>query len=410
MNCLHDTWQWIDDQRDVMTQRLMAWSAINTGSFNWTGIENLMREILPHFRALDASVEQIQLPPYEIVGHRGELLTVPLSSALVISRRPTAPMHVLLVVHLDTVYGPESPFQQSERLDENTLRGPGVADAKGGLAVMLTALEAVERTGKAEGLGWKVILNPDEEVGSPGSAALLKRSARHANIGLVFEPALPDGSLISKRKGSGNFTVVVRGQGAHFGRDPEKGRNAIHALAEMIITVTALADTIAGVDVNVGRIEGGGPVNIVPDLAIAHLNIRVDSTESERFVTDRIYRIVQRLGNSSGVRAALYGGFHAPPKPLDDRVLRLLKHLARCGQEIGLDLHWHPSGGVCDGNQLAASGLPTVDTLGPCGGDLHSPNEYVLIDSLTQRAKLTATLLLRYAAGELCLPRPQATA
>jgi glutamate carboxypeptidase len=279
------------------------------------------------------------------------------------------------------------------------LSGPGVADAKGGLVVMLTALRALERSSVASKLGWEVALNPDEEIGSPGSSRLLEEAAKRNHFGLVFEPSLPDGSLVGARKGSGNFTVVVRGRAAHAGRDFHLGRSAILTLADFITKLDASQSDFPGVTINCGRIEGGGALNIVPDLAIGRFNVRVTSAEDQSAVKRRINDLVQQASQRDGISVKLHGGFHSPPKPLDPKSSKLFDLAVACGKELGLNLQIHPSGGACDGNRLASAGLPVIDTLGPRGGNLHSDQEYLVIESLAERAKLTAMVLMQLAFG-----------
>jgi glutamate carboxypeptidase len=274
-----------------------------------------------------------------------------------------------------------------------------VADAKGGLMVMLKALEAFERSPWAENLGWEVLVNPDEEIGSPGSGALLVEAARDNHIGLVFEPSLPDGNLVGDRKGSGNYKVTVRGRAAHAGREPHMGRNAINALARFIVELNEASEN--GITINVGYIEGGGPVNVVPDLAACRFNVRVMTLEDQVYFEEHVDGLVREFNRLDGICLDLEGNFARPPKPLDNRTVRLLSHIAECGSDLGLTLDWRSSGGSCDGNNLAAAGLPTVDSLGPTGGGIHSAEEYVMIDSLIERAQLNALLLMKLGAGEI---------
>jgi glutamate carboxypeptidase len=279
-----------------------------------------------------------------------------------------------------------------------------VADLKGGLVVMLTALQALERSPYAEKVGWEVLLNPDEEIGSPGSAPLLEQSARRNHLGLVYEPALADGTLAGARKGSGNFTAVVRGKAAHAGREHHLGRNAIVALADFVGALDALNGRRPGVTVNPGRIEGGGPLNVVPDLAIVRFNVRVADAEQQTWVDQELQRLGAAIDAREGISLALRGRFGRPPKVLTSANLALFEMLAGCGAELGVGIRWQSTGGCCDGNNLAAAGLPNVDTLGVCGGRIHSSREFVLLDSLTERARLSALFLMKLGAGELHPP------
>ena len=397
-----DELRWIDAQRPELTDRLIRWSEINSGSFELAGLSRMERELCEAFAPLADNAEQLELPPARAIDSGGREIASPLGKALRFICRPQAPLRVLLSIHYDTVFAADHPFQRTRRVDEDTLIGPGVVDAKGGILVMLAALRALERSPVAGRIGWEVLLNPDEEIGSPGSANLLAEAARRNQVGLVFEPAMPDGSLVGARKGSGTFVTVVRGRAAHAGRDFQRGRSAILALAELIMTLRPTDRP--GVIINCGRIEGGGAVNIVPDLAIGRFNVRADSAEDQTWIEQFFRAAADRVGQTDGIRVELHGGFSSPPKPLDARSAKLMDHVLAAGRALGMPLSYQPSGGTCDGNKLAAAGLPVVDSLGPVGGELHSDREYVRLSSLTERAKLVALLLMKLAAGELSPP------
>lgn len=222
---------WIKGQQDHMVSLVERWAAVNSGSRNTAGLNTLLDLLIDDFSTLGGEMRSPSLPPQTMVDSRGEPTEVPVGKALSIVKRPSAPLKVFLGIHYDTVFQADHPFQECSRIDRDRLKGPGVADAKGGLAVMLTALEALERSPWTQNIGWEILINPDEEIGSPGSAELLRAAAKRNHLGLLFEPALPGGALVSSRRGSGNFTVVVRGRAAHAGRNPGEGRNAIHLLA-----------------------------------------------------------------------------------------------------------------------------------------------------------------------------------
>jgi len=407
MNDLFSSLDWIDTQLARMVEFVTTWSGINTGSHHLPGLEHFAITLATEFGPLGGAMEMIDLPAQEIIDGNGRIACKKLGRAIRITKRTSAPCQVLLAIHYDTVFAADHHFQTATMLDSNTLRGPGVADAKGGLVVLLHALLALERSDLATKLGWEILLTPDEEIGSPGSSELFTQAAERNDVGLVFEPALPDGSLVGARKGSGNFTAIVTGRAAHAGRNPEMGRNAILALADFIVRVHAMPALFPGVTVNVGHIEGGGPVNIVPDLAIARFNIRADSLDQQHLAETRLQHILTEINSQEGITLKLHGCFTAPPKLLDPATVQLFEQFRECGRELKLALDWHPAGGVCDGNRLAAAGLPTIDTLGPRGGNLHSDTEYLLLDSLTERAKLTALFLLKYAAGEMTAATPR---
>jgi len=377
---------------------------INSGTGNLAGLARMSAALQPALQRLGGDIRQIELPPRTTIDSQGQPRQSPLGNAVSVSKRPGAPHRVFLAIHMDTIYGLDSPFQTVTETSANRWCGPGVADAKGGLVVMLTALAALERSDLTNQIGWEMLINPDEEIGSPGSAPLFAQAARRNHLGLVFEPALPDGNLVSSRKGSWSAALVVRGKSAHVGRDITAGRNAIQALAAAITAIANLQDLPRGIIVNVGKIEGGGPTNVVPDLAICRFNVRTDAIADYQMVADRLQQIVENL-TADGISAELHWTSACPPKPMDDATARLFDAVADCGKDLGLNLSCRPTGGVCDGNRLAAAGLPTIDTMGVRGGDLHSSSEYVLLDSLVERASLSAMLLLKIAGGEIAVGR-----
>ena len=243
----------------------------------------------------------------------GKTVERPVGPVMQIIKRPQLPRRVLLCIHTDTVFAPTGSFSSTTELPDGKLRGPGVADAKGGLVVMLAALEALERSELAANIGWEVLLNPDEEIGSPRSAGLLEEAARRNQIGLLFEPCT-DGALIDRRRGSGNFTIVLHGRAAHVGRDFDRGRSAILAASQLTVSLHALNRAIPGTTVNVGAIDGGGPANVVPDLAICRLNVRTTEPADEQRLAAEIQRLVAEINAQDGLSATLHGKFNRPPK------------------------------------------------------------------------------------------------
>lgn len=401
MTPYHPTLDWIDSQHPAMVRMVGEWSRINSGSYHLEGLEMMADVLRQAFTQLCCEYQSLPLAPMQMVDARGEIVRKPLGNALRFWKRPAAPLQIFLGGHMDTVFPADHPFQAPVRVDENTINGPGVADLKGGLVVMLTALEALERSPFAEKIGWEIIINPDEEIGSPGSASLWEGVAQRNHFGLIYEPALADGTLAGARKGSGNFTCVIRGKAAHAGREHHLGRNAITALAEYITAINSLNGQREGVTVNPGKIEGGGPVNIVPDLAIGRFNVRVASHEERQWVEEALKGVAEEIARKDGITIDVHGGFGRPPKELSPKNERLFSLLRECGEDIGAPIRWQATGGCCDGNNLAAHGLPNVDSLGVRGGGIHSEREFVLLDSLTERAKLSALLLMKLGAGEV---------
>ena len=305
----------------------------------------------------------------------------------------------MLCIHMDTVFGEDDEFQICKMTEGGQLNGPGVADAKGGLIVMLYALMALEQSPLAGKIGWEVIINPDEELGSPGSERLIRSRATGCDFGLLFEPALPGGHLASARKGSGDFTFIVHGKSAHSGRDFSEGRNAIVALVRLLDEIDRLNGE-PDVTLNVGRISGGGATNIVPDLAVGRVNARVANLEEQNGVEIDFEDLVQKYNQLDGITVEMHGRFTSPPKPNEPEAEKIQQRISQCGEALELAFEFKATGGACDGNKFAAAGLPNVDTMGPCGGHIHSSNEFLIPESLVPRTKLTALTLLSIAAEE----------
>lgn len=390
----------INDQKQNMIDRLIAWSNINSYSENLPGLMKMLEILEADFLSLGGIAERIPLSGRTTVNSSGELIMHPQGEALRITKRPNAPVQILLGGHMDTVYAPTHPFQRTTQTDANTLHGPGVADMKGGLMIMLTALQAFEKHPDAANVGWEILINPDEETGSIGSEHLFIEAARQHHLGLLFEPSFADGALVSSRKGSFNFSIIARGKSAHAGRDFDKGRNAILALAKSIAQICELNNKDKDITINPGYISGGGSVNIVPDLAICRLNARAIQPTDYEYLKKDLKNIVN-ANQPEGLELSLQIESARNPKLFDEKSHELFLMINRCAKEEGYTLTHRPSGGVCDGNILAKEGLPVIDTLGAIGGNIHTENEYILIDSLVQRSRLIALFLIKLAIGEL---------
>ncbi|MBW1743758.1 MAG: hydrolase [Deltaproteobacteria bacterium] len=392
---------WIDEQHRRMYQVLIALADTNSGTFNISGLDQLLQKLSDLLKPLGGEQETLSLEPLKQLGTQGEIQQIPLGKVLRVRKRPEASLQVLLGCHMDTVFPADSPFQKTVHIEDNTLNGPGVADAKGGLVVLMVVLEALERSPWAGNIGWEILINPDEEVGSPGSAPLLEQSARRNHLGLVYEPSFPDGGLAAERKGTGYFTAVVRGRAAHAGRDPHLGRNAIRAVADFVRAVDDLNGQRNGVTINAGFVQGGGPVNIVPDLAMVKFNVRTALPDDEIWVQKQLDKAAKAVNVRDGLTLELHGQFVRKPKILSKANHRLIDMIGECGADLGMRLQWQNSGGCCDGNNLASAGLPNVDNLGVRGGNLHTDQEYMHLNSLTERAKLSALFLMKLASGHI---------
>ena len=385
---------------EPMLDQVLQWSAVNSGSRNLAGIERIAAILADAFSALPGEAKLVEAAPVDAVDSAGRPVAIEHGSNLHLTVRPDAPVQLMFTGHMDTVFGETHEFQQTRWLEDGVLNGPGVADMKGGIAVMLAALKAVEASEVAERIGYEVIINSDEEVGSLGSAPLIAQTARGKRAALTYEPsALPDGTLAGARPGSGNYSLVVRGRSAHAGRNPEDGRNAVLAAADLALRLEKLKRD--GLSVNPGRIEGGGPSNVVPDLAVLRVNLRPRTPEIEAEAERLIDEAVAAVAAERDIQIEVHGGFGRPPKPMTAEAERLFELVKMAGADLGQAIGWQPSGGVCDGNNIAACGVPVVDTMGVRGGKIHSMEEYLIFESLGERAALSALTILRIAEGRL---------
>ncbi len=384
----------LPERTAALVMLLELWCGINSGSGHLAGLDRMRHALRAEFAEAFPSA-LIDEPA--LVGTAARALRVRL--------RPSAPRQILLNGHYDTVYEADHPFQTSTRVDAETLRGPGVADMKGGIVVLLAALGAFEQTPAASALGWEILLTPDEETGSHGSATLLAETARRHRFALVFEPARPTGDLVRSRKGTGTFTATCHGRAAHAAQVPNPGRNAILALAEFLLAAAKIPAEFDGVLVNVGNIHGGSAAtNVVPDLAKAEIDVRITRLADRDPLLARLHALAEPINRREGLRLELSGGFNRPPKECGPTEESAFAAWGQAARDLGQPApNWVHSGGGSDGNILFAAGLPNLDGVGPLGDHLHSDLESVVISSLATRAQLAALFLTRYAAGEISL-------
>ena len=390
-NLLQTICQSIDDQRDTLIDTLAAHIAIPTGHNHTVGVAEYREQLLRRLRAIGATIERRDGAPRPdwLLGTDPD---APIPATTVCRHAAPGKPRILLVGHLDTVFPPDGPFQHMTIADDGkTAIGPGVVDMKGGILIAVTALEALHAAGVE--IDWTYVLNEDEEVGSFASVHVLAEEARKADVGLVTEPSLPGGELAIERKGSGQFRIDVHGRSAHAGRAFFDGCSAVYALGEILSKLEAMSDADRGVTVNVGPIVGGDATNVVPDHAVAWGNVRFPDQES----ADELGRIMDALKTPDDAmpRVTVRRDFNRPAKPRTEAVDRLAGIARSVATDLGQELPFASTGGVCDGNVLQNAGLPTIDTLGVRGGGLHTTDEWIELDSLTERAKLMACLLVQ---------------
>jgi glutamate carboxypeptidase len=382
---------------------LERWANINSGSGHAAGLARMADTLRADFsRAFPAAtIEEINTdaPGFNPPGSR----------ALRIRLRPAAPTQVFLCGHYDTVYEADDAFQVCRWLDATTLNGPGVADMKGGLVTILAALQAFEATPHAVSVGWEVLLTPDEETGSHGTAHLFRAAARDHQFGFVFEPGRPNGNIIHSRKGTGGLVATCHGRAAHAAKVPNDGRSAILALAEFLLDAAKIPSEMPDVMVNVGNIRGGtAATNVVPHFAESEIDIRITKIADSEPLLARFQALADRINTRDGIKLTLKGGFNRPPKECLPAEEAVFPEWQRAARDVGVpEFTWVHGGGGSDGNFLTAGGLPNLDGIGPIGDNLHSDREFCRVETIAPRAQIVALFLHRVAAGEIKLGAPK---
>ncbi len=395
METLQTATSWLESQSDRMLEELIELCDINSSSDNPIGLERVAQWLEDRMEDLGVSCMRHPLEPRKSMDDFGILHEVESAPALQWTSENRQGRRILLAIHYDTVYPIDHPFQSCIRTGNDQLRGPGVIDAKGGIIVLRWAILAGLRFGLLDRIRWSILLNPDEEIGSPSTASLWKQLAPQFDFAMLFEPAMADGSLVDARKGSGNFLWLVRGRSAHSGRNFEAGRNAVVRTSRLAQALHDLNGQRKGVTVNVGAMHGGGPVNVVPDLCALRVNVRVENNEQMDWVERQMDRLrAEFLEEKGDFECHLDGRFSSPPKAKDASTQYWIGVVERAAEGVKQSLRWKQSGGASDGNKLSALGLPNIDTFGPEGDALHSPNEWLKISSLVKKSILTLATLV----------------
>jgi len=393
--------EWLSARADEMLARTIEWSRSNTGSWNTQALKGFAPVLADAFSKLDANVELEPSRPFETVDDKGGTVEISTGPILRVEARARAPVQVVMSGHYDTVF-PPGTFEDITDLGDGRVNGPGLADMKGGLVVMLEALMAFEAGPLKNQVGYKIVVTPDEEIGNFASAHALRDAAQSgAHIGMTYEPAMESGAMSGGRKGSAVYDIVLHGRSAHAGRAKEEGRSAVHAAAELVVGLETLNGAREGVTFNVGKLDGGGAVNIVPDLAVVRFGARAPDADAAAWAQGEIERLLARALAHDGISGHLHGGFYRPPKPRNAAQQALFDVVAGTGRALGLELEFQDTGGVCEGNNIFAAGVPNVDTLGVVGGRIHSSEEYLVASSFAERASLSALLLNRLADGRI---------
>lgn len=377
--------------------KLTAFAEINSGTYHLEGVARARQFAGDLFSDLSCTLSEV--PGGEAMASNGKAVSV--GDGLSAMRYPDRPVDVLLNGHLDTVFGKEHPFQTCTMLPYGRLNGPAVADMKGGIIVIWEALRALQTCPATHNLNWKIILTTDEEIGSPWFGGILQAEARRARVGFIFESSPVEGHLVRRRMGSSYIRVESSGVEAHVGRAFAEGRNAIESLAEFVDGLRRYAREQPGLILNLGRLEGGGPLNIVPGTATAEWNARSFSSDAIEELHRAGQALAKEVGTAHGCRLNFLATWVRQPKEVDERGEALGIWIEQLAGTLGQSISWQDTGGGSDGSSFSAARLPNIDNLGVVGGNLHTSEEFMVPESLLSRAQLSFRILYEIATNPL---------
>ncbi|MET3575067.1 M20 family metallopeptidase [Bhargavaea ullalensis] len=353
---------------------------IDSGSRNKQGIDQIGEILKEEYIALGFDVQTIE---EEIQGNH-----------LVIRHPDAKEPEILIVAHMDTVFRDGTAAVRPFSIVDGVAHGPGVVDMKASLVSLLFAVKALSDSGRPGIENIEILLTSDEEIGSITARPLIEAHTEGKKAALIMEPARKDGSLVSGRKGGGDYAIRVHGVAAHSGIEPEKGRSAVEELAHKIIKLHALTDPEEGITVNVGIIEGGDATNVVTPEAVAWVDIRTTKL-SQADLLDRKIREICAVPDVEGTTITVEGSIDRPPMERTEGTARLVELIKGIGKDIGIDVTDTKTGGGGDASYTSAAGVPTIDGLGPVGGNAHRDDEYMEVATFVPRCRLLAETIAK---------------
>jgi glutamate carboxypeptidase len=356
---------------------------IDCGSYTPEGVNRVADVVADALGELGASVERVAHRPADGRPQLGDL---------VIGRLAGRGPRLLLIGHMDTVFDPGTAAARPYRASDDRATGPGVTDMKSGLLAGLHAIAALHEAGEQPAITF--VANPDEEIGSPFSTPTIRILAPQHEVALVLECARANGDIVSARKGIADYHLELVGRAAHAGVEPEKGRSAILEAAHQVLALHALNGRWPSVTVNAGVIHGGTRPNVVAERCEVQVDLRAATVDA----FDAASAEVERLAASptvEGVTVGLHRTAGHQPMEKTDASARLVALAAGIAAELGFELRDAATGGASDANTTAALGVPTLDGLGPVGGDDHSVDEWLDVASIVPRTTLLAALIAR---------------
>ena len=356
---------------------------VDCGSYTAEGVNRVADTVADTLVGLGADVERI---PHAPDGGQPQLGDV------VVGRIAGEGPRVLLIGHMDTVFDPGTAAERPYRSDGDRATGPGVTDMKAGLLAGLHAIAALREAGERPAITF--VANPDEEIGSPFSTPIIRSLAREHDVALVLECARANGDIVSARKGIADYHLTITGRAAHAGVEPEKGRSAILEAAHQTLALHELNGRWPTVTANTGVIRGGTRPNVVAERCELQVDLRAATANTFDAASAELERLASRP-TVEGVRVELRRIAEHPPMEKTPASARLVELAVAIAEELGFELHDAATGGASDANTTAALGVPTLDGLGPIGGDDHSVDEWLDLRSIVPRTALLAGLIGR---------------
>lgn len=371
---------------DEFVSELERMVNVDCGSYSPDGVNAIADMCVARLGSAGWAVERRSHEPADGSPQLGDLLVATLEGG--------GGPDILMVGHTDTVFDDGTVAERPFSIEGDIARGPGVSDMKAGLLTGMFAVEVLREAGVAPWGRITYVCNPDEEIGSPFSGATIRELAPRHDVAFVLEGARANGDIVSSRKGITDYTITIEGRAAHAGVEPEKGRNAVLEAAHEIIELQALNGRWPGVTVNVGVVRGGTRTNVVAARCELHVDLRspeLDTLEAAEAEVERICadHVVE------GIQTQVVANSWHRPMEKKEGGQRLVDLAVGTAAELGFELRDAATGGASDANTTSSAGTPTIDGLGPVGGDDHAPAEWIDLTTVVPRIALLAGIIGR---------------
>lgn len=363
----------LEDKQQEMINLLEVLVNIDSGSKFKKGVDKVSERLREEYEEIGFNCEVVE---QEELGNH-----------LILKHESVNEPSILLIAHMDTVFKEGTASERPFHIKGNRAYGPGVADMKGSQVTLLYTMKYLHENHPEALEKVIILLNSDEEIGSPTSRVVIEKLSGEVEYALVMEPARKDGSLVTSRRGGGTYKLEIKGKSAHSGVAPQDGHSAIEEMGHKIVKLSELTNHKEGVSINVGKVIGGEATNVVPDEATLYVDVRVTNKEQSKDIKRKIQDICARP-DVEGTEIKLTGSIGRPPMELDEENEALLNIIQGVGESLDIEVSHTHTGGGSDASFPSYLGVATIDGLGPVGGEMHSEKEYLEIDSIIQRTAL----------------------